>query len=205
MNEFGRFSLRGMGGNRTHGEAFAEPCLTTWLPRRNLKFIKQSYIVSLIKQKIKTPPEIFYYFKSGFVFRLSRILFFGYIEKSLQSQALAVSFLRISMKGNIPNIEHPQNVAARRTMGLFDILFSSMVHANAVPSCEKPNIADAVPLLFDSENGFNAKFVVSGKSIPKKNIVANRKSAKRIRLFKKYADAKNAAEHSIIEANASFR
>ena len=96
------------------------------------------------------------------------------------------------MKGNIPNIEHPQNVAARRTMGLFDILFSSMVHANAVQSCEKPNIADAVPLLFDSENGFNAKFVVSGKSIPKKNIVANRKSAKRIRLFKKCADAKNA-------------
>lgn len=77
---FGRFLLRGMGGNRTHGEAFAEPCLTTWLPRRNLKFIKQSYIVSLIKQKIKTPPEIFYYFKSEFVFHLSGILFWDILK-----------------------------------------------------------------------------------------------------------------------------
>lgn len=30
---FMRILERGMGGNRTHGEAFAEPCLTTWLPR----------------------------------------------------------------------------------------------------------------------------------------------------------------------------
>ena len=80
MNAFGRFLLRGMGGNRTHGEAFAEPCLTTWLPRRNLKIIRQSYIVSLIKQKIKTPPEIFYYFKSEFVFRFSHILFWDILK-----------------------------------------------------------------------------------------------------------------------------
>lgn len=63
---FRRFSLRGMGGNRTHGEAFAEPCLTTWLPRRNLKSLKQSYLVRLIKQKIKASLKKLLLFKSAF-------------------------------------------------------------------------------------------------------------------------------------------
>ena len=34
----------GVGRNRTDDEAFAEPCLTTWLPRRNLKITLEMII-----------------------------------------------------------------------------------------------------------------------------------------------------------------
>ena len=90
-------------------------------------------------------------------------------------------------------------------MGLSEKALSTIVSKNAAPNCENPKIADAVPLLSDSEKGFNAKLVVSGNNAPRKNIAANNAAAEKNRLFRQYAKAKNPPAQIIVNANAIFR